>query len=1179
METDNYMEEYKTEQNETGKLETQMNDKTNRIKSHVRRLNMEQEKENTYSSIDNLYCSTNYNVWNSPFPTRPNSPISTYVTMCDTKKLDEPKFQIPETTKPHSFKIKTLPTKEIMIDIEKNIITKEAKILFKKKRKEKEEADQKTKQKCSNRTITEVQVHKVPTPVYSTTENRINDPHAGIKTLIKCAINPKQQNYKQFTEIPNDPNEYQNEETILDLKRCDKCQTLTDIEQKDNENVLVNRLEILLPTQENDKISRIILKQFVKCLFMLLSLLIIIMMIGIIIHIIILPGANAQDYDDRKEKELTELDHKNTAKDILVTHYDCESAEDAKMFSLHEIPKCQLQPKDTTSTNVLIEIFQKSPLKKVEAITCQIEYTSQRWHCGSYSHSTNSIDHIEIERQHTLSKDKCREAIELGYYMIDDLHWNIEWKVPMTFDVRNYKSFHDGRARVNEIDCKGRGFITKYDFTSIAQKSNLTYDSTTGEVLNEDNRPLMCKYEEGGCDSAGVDKKAYVWNTTDSCILGKIKRSMARMVHWKTQERYFVMNEKPNENNTKGKETDEVITNFRFEIYREKERMCHFKFELHRTNYDVIYIRIISGGYNLHTGKKNVEYNPSGYKYDRTYDPEKDTMSVTSQDPTNKNTVILQQISKTQDFNITEDTINYNAHIGSALDYLFHEQTQMLRTSEMEILQKICEIERTQLLTILAIAINNPELAGYLLTNNRSNFITVDNSIAYMYSCAKKKTATQYLEFCYKMIPILYKEQTMFVDPQSRQTYPKAEKTPCDAKTGNMFHMDLDDPNSWYKLNPWAEIHKPPKHFSATQAKQITGYSGSSYVEAGLHTQLEIDNFWKLIQSKRNENQKIKKITDKVYGPDIDNAGTYSNRRFRTGMGSFSGPIYIDRLISPEFFMTAFTAEFGKINYYLTIAGTYFAVILLIKFIAEMIGKIYQGFEIKRLTDNTMGAGKLIIASLFNVLYITAMDKQFVKRKSPIDLTVNGNNNNDDDKNDFNQNGGNLLSSPYINTQNQNQNQKPNQNQSSAPPFNIQFIQPPPLYTSNQYVKTQTPYQQAIDYPIPMQPRIQTPGPPTTQSLTKFPSIQSLVHETSTIRPFNTGWVSPFEQQQQQWVTNNVRQHKTNTMQEIEEDQNFDNTFAEDTITQTNNFTTEMQQGNYFTPINNTQPGESYQQT
>jgi hypothetical protein len=85
----------------------------------------------------------------------------------------------------------------------------------------------------------------------------------------------------------------------------------------------------------------------------------------------------------------------------------------------------------------------------------------------------------------------------------------------------------------------------------------------------------------------------------------------------------------------------------------------------------------------------------------------------------------------------------------------------------------------------------------------------------------------------------------------------------------------------------------------------------------------------------------------------------------------------------------AFTAEFGKVNYYIIIAGTYFAVILSLTFIAEMIGKIYKGFEINRLTDNTMGAGKLILASLFNVLYITAMDKQFVKKKPT------NNNNND----------------------------------------------------------------------------------------------------------------------------------------------------------------------------------------
>jgi hypothetical protein len=73
---------------------------------------------------------------------------------------------------------------------------------------------------------------------------------------------------------------------------------------------------------------------------------------------------------------------------------------------------------------------------------------------------------------------------------------------------------------------------------------------------------------------------------------------------------------------------------------------------------------------------------------------------------------------KYTNFGIEEDQLNCEWHLGTKLDYLMPERTKMLRTAEIDILTKICDIERTQLLTILAPAPENSELAGYLLTNN-----------------------------------------------------------------------------------------------------------------------------------------------------------------------------------------------------------------------------------------------------------------------------------------------------------------------------------------------------------------------------------------------------------------------------------------------------------------------------
>ena len=46
-----------------------------------------------------------------------------------------------------------------------------------------------------------------------------------------------------------------------------------------------------------------------------------------------------------------------------------------------------------------------------------------------------------------------------------------------------------------------------------------------------------------------------------------------------------------------------------------------------------------------------------------------------------------------------------------------------MTSQKMNKLHHICALEGTQLLTLLAVFVQNPQLAGYLLTGNRSKFL------------------------------------------------------------------------------------------------------------------------------------------------------------------------------------------------------------------------------------------------------------------------------------------------------------------------------------------------------------------------------------------------------------------------------------------------------------------------
>ena len=81
-------------------------------------------------------------------------------------------------------------------------------------------------------------------------------------------------------------------------------------------------------------------------------------------------------------------------------------------------------------------------------------------------------------------------------------------------------------------------------------------------------------------------------------------------------------------------------------------------------------------------------------------------------------------------------TLDYEAHINTKIDFTKYHVFKSMKIQELNTLQTVCELKRTQLLTILAMSVKNPQLVGLLSTGNRSNFLFVEGSTAWLYACA-----------------------------------------------------------------------------------------------------------------------------------------------------------------------------------------------------------------------------------------------------------------------------------------------------------------------------------------------------------------------------------------------------------------------------------------------------------
>ena len=171
------------------------------------------------------------------------------------------------------------------------------------------------------------------------------------------------------------------------------------------------------------------------------------------------------------------------------------------------------------------------------------------------------------------------------------------------------------------------------------------------------------------------------------------------------------------------------------------------------------------------------------------------------------------------------------------LDYTLSRIFQEMSLSELETLHQLCELERTQILQSLALAVLKIPYAGYLLSGNRSKFLDFEGNSLWFYTCTKK-VSPQYVfedKRCYKRITIFCKNKVHFDDIFSRRTYVWDTAVPCGPKNiHNVVQLNPDE-DKYYLLTPYPTLMQLLKNFHQKAfelliATQISIYNQSVYI-------------------------------------------------------------------------------------------------------------------------------------------------------------------------------------------------------------------------------------------------------------------------------------------------------------------------------------------------------------
>ena len=130
--------------------------------------------------------------------------------------------------------------------------------------------------------------------------------------------------------------------------------------------------------------------------------------------------------------------------------------------------------------------------------------------------------------------------------------------------------------------------------------------------------------------------------------------------------------------------------------------------------------------------------------------------------PQDKNSSRLQELSFMN--NIYYDAMHYNIHLDMKLNFTISRIFQEMSLSELEALHYLCELERTQILQSLAVAVLKLPYAGHLLSGNRSILLNTKEIYCGITHVRKNYHHYMYLKLkkCYKRMPIFYKNLSTF---------------------------------------------------------------------------------------------------------------------------------------------------------------------------------------------------------------------------------------------------------------------------------------------------------------------------------------------------------------------------------------------------------------------------------
>ena len=191
------------------------------------------------------------------------------------------------------------------------------------------------------------------------------------------------------------------------------------------------------------------------------------------------------------------------------------------------------------------------------------------------------------------------------------------------------------------------------------QKTTLKVTMENGKVLSDMGLLLPCALEELGCETTSLDPYAYKWDYPDNCLLSVLRTEDLNMV--KQHNKYYVIS------------GSDSTSKFVFEVRNNPQKHCGKPTSIYPTNYDSLYMALISEGFDMDSGRNLGREKNGATKILQFLGPKQ--KSDFGQLYAHNSTLVGTRYSNTDDPN-NYLNMDYEMHLGTKTDYLFFQSSR-----------------------------------------------------------------------------------------------------------------------------------------------------------------------------------------------------------------------------------------------------------------------------------------------------------------------------------------------------------------------------------------------------------------------------------------------------------------------------------------------------------------------